>query len=234
MRRLFALVIVCLSVGAAGCIPPLIAPPGPAPLRYRDDIFAGVTKTSDVTYGSAPNRAGPARQSLELDIYRADRRHRRRAGPRSCGSTAGRSRGGNKTSTEIVAEANAFAKKGYVNVSINYRLWQLGSSRCRRSWTRSTTRKLRCASCVPTRRRTASTRTESRSAGTSAGAITAEHVAYNSEDPGTSGNPGYSSDRRRRRLALRREAHRARSTPANRRACCSTGRTTRWCPTSGR
>ncbi len=31
------------------------------------------------------------------------------------------------------------------------------------------------------------------SAGTSAGAITALHVAYNSEDPGTSGNPGPSS-----------------------------------------
>ena len=62
-----------------------------------------------------------------------------------------------------------------------------------RSSTRSTTRRRQCGSCGPMRRPTASTRHASPSAGTSAGAITALHVAYNSEDPGTSGNPGPSS-----------------------------------------
>ena len=69
MRRLFPLVVVGLALLAAGCIPPLTPPPGPAPLRYRDEIFSTVTKTTDITYGSAVNVNGDT-QSLELDMYR--------------------------------------------------------------------------------------------------------------------------------------------------------------------
>ncbi len=66
--------------------------------------------------------------------------------------------GGTKDSPEIVAEANAFAKKGYVNVSIEYRL-RSGCSAANplraslRSWTRNTTRRPRFGSSAPTRRR---------------------------------------------------------------------------------
>ena len=109
--------------------------------------------------------------------------------------------GGDKTSGEIVDEATDISKKGYFNVSINYRLYAPGCSAAaaapapaasRRSSTRSTTRRPRCASCARTRR---PTDRPDRIAigGTSAGAITAMHVGANTEDPGTSGNPGFSS-----------------------------------------
>ena len=53
--------------------------------------------------------------------------------------------------------------------------------------------------------------------GSSAGAITALQVGANSEDPGTSGNPGFSSAVARRRRALGREAPRSRDdAPATR------------------
>ena len=32
---------------------PFIPPPGDAPLRYRDPVFAAVTTTSNIVYGSA-------------------------------------------------------------------------------------------------------------------------------------------------------------------------------------
>ena len=86
MRRLFPLVVVGLSLAAAGCIPPLTTPSGPAPLRYRDEIFAGVTKTADIAYGERGHVNG-ATQSLELDMYRptgdtVDEPPRDRLGPR--------------------------------------------------------------------------------------------------------------------------------------------------------
>ena len=120
MRRLFPLVVVGLALLAAGCIPPVTPPPGPAPLRYRDEIFSTVTKTADITYGSAVNVNGDT-QSLELDMYRptGDTVTSR---PAIVWVHGGSFSGGTKDSPEIVTEANAFAKKGYVNVSIEYRL----------------------------------------------------------------------------------------------------------------
>src|SRR6185436_6326135 len=47
---------------------PFRTPPGDAPLRYRDAIFANVTLTSNVTYGSAVNNSGQT-VTLLLDVY---------------------------------------------------------------------------------------------------------------------------------------------------------------------
>jgi acetyl esterase/lipase len=197
MRRLSVLVVACLSVLTAGCLN-VLTPPGDAPLRYRDDVFTDVTTTANITYGSATNQLGEV-QSLELDLYRptGDTVTSR---PAIVWIHGGGFAGGTKTSTEIVAQAQAFARKGYVSVSIEYRLVAGGCSAG--GITQACLRAIVDAqhdaqAAVRFLRANASTygvdTTRIASAGTSAGAITALHVAYNSEDPGTSGNPGPSS-----------------------------------------
>jgi acetyl esterase/lipase len=99
---------------------PYVPPPGPAPLRYRDLVFATVDVTEDVTYGSAVDQNGDT-VPLELDIYEPT------------GDTAtfrpliiwvhgGSFAFGDKSSPELVDQANVFSRKGYINASINYRL----------------------------------------------------------------------------------------------------------------
>jgi predicted esterase len=99
---------------------PHLLPPGDPPLRYRDLVFATVTKTSDVVYGSAMNIAGQT-ITLTLDVYEptGDSITQR---PAIVWVHGGSFSGGDKTSPELVDESNTFARKGYLNVSINYRL----------------------------------------------------------------------------------------------------------------
>src|SRR5262245_66427227 len=66
-RRVLPLVIV-LVIAAAGCDWLDVAPPGTAPVRYRDPIFNTVTVTSNVTYGSAVNLENQT-ITLQLDMY---------------------------------------------------------------------------------------------------------------------------------------------------------------------
>ena len=125
LRRLLPIVAVFVVL-AAGCDWPNVTPPGTAPVRYRDPIFNAVTVTSNVTYGSAVNSVGQT-ITLQLDVYQptGDTVTSRPAivwvhgGSFCCGS---------KTSAELVDEATTFAKAGYVNVSINYRLESPGCS----------------------------------------------------------------------------------------------------------
>jgi dienelactone hydrolase len=108
----------------SGCtVPP---PPGAAPLRYRDQVFSGVTVDSDLQYGSAPGLQGTP-QALKLDLYRP-------AGDTATGRPAiiwihgGGFHAGDKTAQPFPNLANAFAQRGYVSASINYRL--LGTDKC--------------------------------------------------------------------------------------------------------
>ena len=127
-HRLLLPVVAVLVIVAAGCGPiwPNITPPGTAPVRYRDPIFTAVTVTSDVTYGSAVNLENQT-ITLKLDMYQptGDTVTSRPAivwvhgGSFCCGS---------KTSSELVDEATTFSKKGYLNVSIDYRLESPGCS----------------------------------------------------------------------------------------------------------
>jgi acetyl esterase/lipase len=105
---------------------PDIPPPGPAPLRYRDLVFSDVSTTTNVTYGSAVNNSGQT-VTLQLDIYEptGDAVTER---PAIVWVHGGSFCCGDKTSPEIVDEANTFARKGYFNVSINYRLEPGGCS----------------------------------------------------------------------------------------------------------
>lgn len=105
---------------------PNIPPPGPAPLRYRDLVFPAVSTTTDVVYGSAVNNSGQT-ITLRLDIYEptGDVVTER---PAIVWVHGGSFCCGDKSSPEIVDEANTFAMKGYFNVSINYRLEPGGCS----------------------------------------------------------------------------------------------------------
>jgi acetyl esterase/lipase len=237
MRRLFVLVVGCVAVFASGCVH-LTTPEGPAPLRYRDAVFANVTKTTDITYDTALNQQGQT-VTLKLDVY-SPTGDTETSRPAIVWVHGGGFSSGNKNSPEIVDEANTFARKGYVNVSISYRLTPGGCSAS--GPTAECVQAIFDAqhdaqSAVRFLRANASTYgvdvDRIAIGGTSAGALTALHVGFNSDDPGDGGNqanrPPYGP--RCRCRGPRSSAARAKVT---RRACCSTVPTTVSCPTSGR
>ncbi len=194
----FAALVTAVALLAAACsyVPP---PAGTAPLRYRDAVFATVSKTADLPYGSAVDQNGQT-VTLLLDLYQpvGDTVTAR---PAIVWVHGGSFSAGDKTSPELVDEANVFAAKGYVNVSIDYRLSPTGCS-----FGGAT------AACVQgiidaqhdaqaaVRWLRANATTYHVDAnriaigGSSAGAITALQVAYKPYDPGVSGNAGYPSD----------------------------------------
>jgi acetyl esterase/lipase len=195
-HRLPGLLLACLSLVAAGCDLNLLTPSGPAPLRYRDEVFADVTRTNGIVFGSAPDQTG-ATVTLRLDKYEP-------AGDTATARPAivwvhgGGFSTGTRTSPEVVDGATLFARKGYVIVSIDYRLWSGGcfppTTQCLTAITHA---KWDAQAAVRYLRRNASTLKVDPNriaiAGTSAGAITALNVGYGPEDVGTSGNPGFSS-----------------------------------------
>lgn len=93
--------------------------------------------------------------------------------------------------------ARAFARRGYVAVSIDYRLVTYAdlAATGRPDHLRAAQHDAQAAVRYLRRHATALgiDRTRIFAAGTSAGAMTALSVALHPEDPGTSGNPGYSS-----------------------------------------
>jgi predicted esterase len=179
-----------LVIVAAGCDWLDVAPPGTAPVRYRDSIFNTVTVTNNMTYGSAVNLENQT-ITLQLDMYQpaGDTVTNR---PAIVWVHGGSFCCGNRTSPEIVDEATTFAKQGYVNVSIDYRLESPGCSGTMSN----------CIGAIQEAAADAQTavrflRTNSATygvdpnriaiGGSSAGAITALNVGYSSsEDPSAS------------------------------------------------
>jgi para-nitrobenzyl esterase len=196
-RRLVAIAaLVAALVLLAGCTLP--APPGAAPLRYRDVVFPSVGVTRDLTYGSARGADGSP-VSLKLDLYQpsGDTVAQRPAvvyvhgGGFCCGDKSGGA-----------TFANYFTQRGYVAVSINYRL--LVSEGCggqpnpsQECIDAALAAQHDAQAAVRWLRANASTyRIDPNRiaiAGSSAGAVTSLLVDWRKEDPGTSGNPGYSS-----------------------------------------
>jgi acetyl esterase/lipase len=188
-----ALVAFCSLIGAT--VP---RPPGKAPLRYRDVVFSSVNVTRDLTYGKAPDNDGSP-VTLKLDLYQpaGDTVARRPAIVYVHGG--GFSHGDKSAGSQF---ATYFAKRGFVVVSINYRLLAppgcggqpepppecVTAGYAAQHDAQAAVRWLRAKK---TERRIDPTRIAM--AGSSAGAITSLLVAWRHEDPGTSGNPGYSS-----------------------------------------
>jgi dienelactone hydrolase len=189
--------LLAAALVMAGCTIP--APAGNAPLRYRDQVFSNVTLTSNLQYGTAPD-ANNNPVNLLLDLYRptGDSQTSR---PALVWVHGGGFSGGDKTNTVPVDVANTFAKKGYVVVSINYRLLAPPSCTSNPSQGVCTTAALEAQhdaqAAVRWLRANASTYgvdpTRVGIGGESAGAITATLVGLHSEDVGSSGNPGFPS-----------------------------------------
>lgn len=198
MKVRLVVLVVAVALAAAACGSPFLPPPGDAPVRYRDPVFADVTTTTGVSYGSATNQQGQV-LDLKLDVY-APAGDTVTARPAIVWVHGGGFSGGNRTSPEIVDQATTFARKGYVNVSITYRLSPGGCSAAAPTsscLTAIADAQHDAQAAVRFLRANASTYgvDPERIAigGSSAGAITALNVGYNSTDPGSSGNPGYSS-----------------------------------------
>lgn len=198
LRQRFAVAVAtaaaCIAVTA--CQPlHKTTPAGSGQLRYRDPVFARVYKTADVVYGEAPRIDGTP-QTLTLDLYQptGDRIAKR---PAIVWVHGGGFKNGSKTSGEIVDQANAFARRGYVNVSISYRLTK-GCAPFTDECIRGIEMAYHDAQAAVRflRANAAAYRIDTSRiavAGSSAGGITAYNVAYGSEKPGSSGNPGHSS-----------------------------------------
>ena len=195
MRRLAPL--LALAVLLAGCTVP--RPAGDSPLRYRDLVFSNVTKAADVQYGSAPDLAGNP-VDLKFDLYRP-------TGDTVTGRPVivwvhgGGFSAGNKT--DGTDWATQFARRGYVAISLGYRLLATGPcggdqpvpDQC---YTAAYAAQHDAQAAVRFLRRHAAflgiDPNRIAMAGESAGAVTSLLVGWRSDDPGTSGNPGWPSN----------------------------------------
>lgn len=195
IRLCLAGVLTVLAL--AGCTLP--APPGAGPLRYRDPVFSSISETQNLQYGAAPDLSGN-NVALMLDLYQptGDTVAQRPAivfvhgGGFCCGD---------KSSGVSAIMAQNFAHYGYVTVSINYRL--LAPPGCSGFNVTPACSNAALAAehdaqaAVRWLRANAATYGIDPSrigiGGESAGAITATLVGLDPQDPGSSGNPGYSS-----------------------------------------
>jgi acetyl esterase/lipase len=187
-------IIIIIMTAAGGCRrepdnDDRLTPAG----RYQDDVFTTVDIRRDIVYGSAVDLSGKL-QTLILDLYEpaADTVSRRAA---IVWIHGGGFVSGSKSTVQMVELAQRYARKGYLTVSIDYRLatpaqfadepWPvmrdaMFDAKAAVRWLRANSGPLRID--------------DGRIAvgGGSAGAFTALHAAY-VEEEGESGNPGFSS-----------------------------------------
>jgi acetyl esterase/lipase len=123
--RIIPLGLFLLGLGALSASTSLLAATALAAwaapaVRYRDQLFDQVAVTYDVPYGAAPGEHGRP-ETLALDIYQpfGDAQARR---PAVVWVHGGGFVEGDKGDRAMVELATSFAGRGYVAVSINYRL----------------------------------------------------------------------------------------------------------------
>ncbi len=161
--------------------------------RYREDVFSAVNVSSGLAYGSAVDNAGRV-HTLLLDLYEpVDDTVSRRAA--IVWIHGGAFVSGSRTAAPLVELATRFAKKGYLTVSIDYRLatpeqFELDPWPAMRDAMFDAKAAVRWLRANADRYRIDSERIAV--GGGSAGAYTALHSAY-VEEEGDSGNAGFSS-----------------------------------------
>ncbi len=187
--------ITLLGAGVAGAS---AATSRDEPVRYRDRVADELTRIPALTYGSAPSRATGEPEALVLDLYEPAG-DTVAARPAAIYAHGGGFVGGDRGDSGV---AEDLAHRGYVAVSIDYRLKAGGgcdagggvSDDC---YGAAADAIADAKAAVRWLRANATTYgidpTRIAMAGSSAGAIMATGVALTSEDPGTSGNPGPSS-----------------------------------------
>lgn len=183
--------------------------------RYANDVFNDFVKTSNITFGQNATWTG-GQYTLKLDFYEpeGDTETER---PLLIWVHGGSFIGGSKTDPDMVAFSERFTKKGYACASIDYRIgfFPIDSANAVKAVVRATQDLKAAIRFFYKDKQTTNTYKIDTNkifiGGSSAGAITALHVAYlddacEIEDylsqstitsmggiEGTSGNPGYSS-----------------------------------------
>ncbi|MDX2362013.1 MAG: T9SS type A sorting domain-containing protein [Crocinitomicaceae bacterium] len=183
--------------------------------RYSTELFPAVTVTSGVQFGNNISLGG-ASTDLFLDIYEptGDTETER---PLIVWAHGGSFIGGSRTDGDVVTLCNAFAKRGFVCISIDYRLGLFPPTEVNgvKAVIRSVQDMKAAVRFFYEDRATANMyKIDTNNiivGGSSAGAITALHMAYLDDEceiepyitvsefnslggvEGTSGNPGYSS-----------------------------------------
>ncbi len=164
--------------------------------RYRDTVFTAATTQTGIEYGAAVPFGGATAAPLLLDVY-APEGDTASARPVLVWIHGGGFVSGTRTSGQIPRLAQSLALRGYVSVSISYRLRSpaafaadptggirdaVHDARAAVRWVRANSASLRLD---PTR---------IAFVGSSAGGVTALFGAYEEAwGEGTSGNPGFSS-----------------------------------------
>ncbi|MFL5846613.1 MAG: alpha/beta hydrolase [Solirubrobacteraceae bacterium] len=189
MRHLGSLLValVLAAPAAAEQVPP---PPGKAPLRFRDEVFGRIAVDHGLRYGSAA--------PLLLDLYRP-RGDRRALRPAMVWVHGGGFSSGTRTHRTLRSLALGSARRGYVATSIDYRI--LSPSGCEVSEPACRAVAVEDQHDVQAavrwlRRHAARYRIDPRRiavGGTSVGGILSYLVGTRPDDPGDSGNPGWSS-----------------------------------------
>ena len=183
--------------------------------RYASDVFTNYTTTSDITYGSNTSYSGST-TTLKLDFYEptGDTLNAR---PLLIWVHGGSFIGGSKTDTDVKTWSQKFALKGYACASIDYRIgfFPFDSANAVKAVVRATQDLKAAIRFFYKDKQTLNTykidTTRIFIGGSSAGAITALHVAYLDDEceisdylnaatitslgglDGNSGNPGYST-----------------------------------------
>jgi para-nitrobenzyl esterase len=184
--------------------------------RYATDVYSTIDVTSNILYGNNTSNTG-ASTDLELDFYEPNG-DTSTARPLVIWAHGGSFIGGSKTDGDVVTLSNRLAKKGFVCASINYRLgmnFPFNQTNATKAVLRAVQDMKAAIRFFYKDRQNADTykidTTQIFVAGSSAGALTAFHLAYLDKEceldgympandvtslgglEGSSGNPGYST-----------------------------------------